>query len=175
MKLHKSPIQFASLPQIAESNCQAAPCGVVSACLPAFIGKQSKTSRATERLHAGIRRDRFGRIRGDGGRPMRNRSYNTVSKKVAIGFDDETMRWRWELGEIIEKYWERHRAEGMSDTEIAEGILVILSDFLREFGLPSKQREIKHALWRAVLIFRASGLAVRWPLPKVGGSRCFSA
>jgi hypothetical protein len=68
MKPHKSPIQFASLPQIAEANCQAAACGVVSACLPAFIGKQSKTSRATERLHAGICRNRFG-----GGTPFRDR------------------------------------------------------------------------------------------------------
>ena len=96
-----------------------------------------------------------------------------MKKTIAIGFDDETMRWQWELGEIIQKHWERQRGEGMNDTEIAESFLMVLSDFLREFGLPSKQREIKHALWRAVLIFRASGLAVRWPLPKVGESRCF--
>ena len=92
-------------------------------------------------------------------------------EKVAVGFDDETMRWQWELGEFMENYWERHRAAGMDDTEIAESLLMVLSDFFREFGLPDKQREITHGLWRAALIFRGYGLAVRWPLPKVGESR----
>jgi len=96
-----------------------------------------------------------------------------MKKKIAIGFDDDTMRWTWEMAEIVRKYWERRRAEGLSDTEIAESLLMKLSEALRKFGLPSKQREINRALWRAVLIFRASGLPVRWPLPKVGKSRCF--
>ncbi len=96
-----------------------------------------------------------------------------MKKKIAIGFDDETMRWTWEMAEIVRKYWERRRAEGLSDTEIAENFLMVMADTLRKFGIPSKQREIDRALWRAMLIFRASGLAVRWPIPKVGKSRCF--
>jgi hypothetical protein len=95
-----------------------------------------------------------------------------MSKKVAIGFDDGTIRLQWQLWQATLACYARCLAQGMNDTEFAEYHLGRMHEILREFVPASKHHELERALRNGVRALRAHGFAVRWPPPKAGESRC---
>ena len=94
-----------------------------------------------------------------------------MSKKVAIGFDDEESRRKFkmtdaaqiELSKRVDRYVKRCRAKGMNDTEIVQGLLKVVHEALSEFV---SAKLVPDAMRWIVGRLRGQGLAVRWPIPK---------